>query len=145
MSNEEKRYNVTPEIFERANIKGSPENMSAWLDSLDEEHLSDWYLIATRDRDKNSIVELEQAMIVTLALFSYELDEVELGLSDSKVKELVNRFLLNIIIHKGVAEDMYIVTGELSLIKDSVVELTEKGRLMAVALFEEDVKKIYGS
>lgn len=124
---EEPRYNVSSEILERADIKGEPEDMRQWLDSLSNEEIEDWYLIASRDKGTNSAIELTEAMFKAIVLMSYELDTMELGLTADKAKEVTQRFLLNIIIHKGIRDGLYELDGKLSLVLAPDVKLTELG------------------
>lgn len=131
---EEPRYNVSPEILERAGIKGEPEDMRQWLDSISNEEVEDWYLVASREKGTNSAIELTEAMFKAIVLMSYELDTMELGLTADKAKEITQRFLLNIIIHKGLRDGLYELNGKLSLVLTPDIKLTELGEQIALTM-----------
>lgn len=128
MSTENTKYNLTPEVIERSEVQGMPENMSEWIDSLRPNELQDWFLIATREKNQNSQVELTQATMVAIVLLSYELDTRDVHLSADKIHELVAKFFVNLILEKGKRDGLYELPNGLTLARDPQVNLTPLGK-----------------
>lgn len=130
------KYNLTQEVLDRAGIKGNPQDMKEWMDSLDEHELDDWLLIATRKIGTNSGIEMTEAMFKAIVLLAFELDTMELAIDEEKAKDVTKRFLLNILLWKGQRDGLYHLKGKLSLITPPELEFTELGKEVARKLIE---------
>ena len=142
----ETKYYITPELFEKAEIEGEPESISQWLQEMSKENFDDWCLIAGRNSDDNSAIELSQAMIVAICLLSFEIDSKELTITEDKTKELVGKLMTSILIEKGRKNGLYNIEGNLTFYgPEPKITLTAKGETMAEFLVKKKNEDVYGS